>query len=55
MGRTAYTWFMADSERPRPVAFERFEELARRLIHVPKKEVDKKEAEREKRNGKKAS
>lgn len=35
--------------------YKRFEELAKRLIHVPKKEVDKKEAECEKRNGKKAS
>lgn len=46
---------MAESERSRPAAFERFEELAKRLLHVPKKDVDKKEAERPKRENGKAS
>jgi hypothetical protein len=34
-------------EKPRE--FERFEELTKRLLRVPKKEVDQKEKERSKR------
>lgn len=35
--------------------FRRFEELTKRLLSVPKKDVDKKEAERPKRTRKSAS
>lgn len=32
---------MAKAERPEPTPFERFEDVARRLFQVPKKETDK--------------
>jgi hypothetical protein len=37
-------------EKPEP--FKRFEELTKKLLSVPKKDVDKKEAERPKRERK---
>lgn len=43
-----------DAEKPQ--AYKRFEELAKRLISVPKKEIDQKETERKaaKEHGKSA-
>ena len=32
---------MAKAERPEPTPFERFEDMARRLFQVPKREADK--------------
>ena len=46
----------AKPERSGTSAFERFEALTKKLLSVPKKEVDDKEKERPKReNGKKTS
>ncbi len=45
---------MKDSERERtePAApFQRFEDLTKRLMSVPKREADAKEAERKRRKG----
>ena len=39
---------MAKAERPGPTPFERFEDAARRLFQVPKKDVDKAELRRKK-------
>ena len=35
---------MKEQDAPQPVPFDRFKDLTRRLVSVPKKEVDKKEA-----------
>ena len=40
---------MAKAERPVPEPFRRFEALTKKLLSVPKKEVDDKEARRPKR------
>lgn len=32
---------MAKAERPQPTSFEKFEDMARRIFQVPKKEADK--------------
>jgi hypothetical protein len=45
---------MAKAERSNP-EFRRFEELAKKLLSVSKKDVDKKEAERPKRKTPKKS
>lgn len=42
-------------ERSKLEQFERFEELTKKLLSVPKKDVDKKEAERPKRKRRSAS
>lgn len=44
---------MTKPEKAKPPAFERFEELAKRLVRVPKKDVDEKERERPKRERRK--
>lgn len=44
---------MAELKKTSNSAFDRFEELTKKLLSVPKKEVDKKEAERPKRSRKK--
>lgn len=43
---------MAEPKQPKPDAFRRFEELAKRLVGVSKREVDQKEQERPKRERK---
>lgn len=43
---------MAKAERPAPEPFKRFEALTKKLLVVPKKEVDDKEAQRPKRERK---
>lgn len=43
---------MARAERPTPEPFKRFEALTKKLLSVPKKEVDEKEAQRPKRERK---
>ena len=40
---------MAKAERPAPEPFKRFEALTKKLLAVPKKEVDDKESARPKR------
>lgn len=42
----AYTGLMAEAEKPE--AFKQFEDLTKKLLSVPKKEVDEKEKERPK-------
>lgn len=37
------------TEADKPTAFERFEQLSKRLLSVPKKEIDEKEKERKPR------
>ncbi len=32
---------MAKADRPEPTSFEKFEDVARRIFQVPKKEADK--------------
>jgi hypothetical protein len=34
---------MAEAKRPEPTPFERFEEATRRLLSIPKREVEKAE------------
>lgn len=46
---------MAKAERPTPEPFKRFEQLTKKLLSVPKKEVDEKEKERPKRKRSKPS
>ena len=43
---------MEKAERPVPEPFRRFEALTKKLLSVPKKEVDDKEAQRPKRERK---
>lgn len=40
---------MTMAEPKKPLEFQRFEELAKRLLSVPKKEIDQKEKERKPR------
>ena len=44
---------MAKAEKPEPL--KRFEDLTKKLLSVPKKDVDEKEKERPKRKPRKAS
>lgn len=54
VGRGPYNVYVASkAEKPEP--FRRFEALTKRLLSVPKKDVDKKEAERPKRKRRRAS
>ena len=38
---------MAKAERPEPTPFERFEAFAKKLVNVPKREIDEKQREHE--------
>jgi hypothetical protein len=39
---------MAEAAKPEPTPFERFEEATRRLLSIPKKDVEKAELRRKK-------
>lgn len=48
MGDHPYNAFMAKAETPEPAPFERFEEAAKRIFSVPKKDLEKAELRRKK-------
>lgn len=48
MTRRAYPVPMAKAARPEPTPFERFQEAAKAIFQVPKREVDKAELRKKK-------
>jgi len=48
VGNRPYNAVVAKADAPKPTPFEKFEEAARRIFSVPKKDVEKAELRRKK-------